>query len=82
MSQDPDDETDINFLMSMLATDYTDNDIDKIIAIQRKSRALKEAGVKPARTARPKATMAEAQDLIEKLGLRVKKTPSNFIRRD
>jgi hypothetical protein len=46
--------SDLDTLMSKLAVDMTDDDIDKIVAYQRERRGEMETGVRPKRNPSPK----------------------------
>jgi len=50
MTIKPDPTLTLDMLMSDTATNYTDQDIDAIIAYHRQSRANRAAGIKPARS--------------------------------
>lgn len=65
MSNDPND---IDLLMSLDPLEYTDKDIDIIIAYHRNQRAMRESGVRGAKAKKdtgPKTTID-----LEKLGLK------------
>ena len=55
--------SDLDDLMSKLVEDYTTQDIDKIIAIQRKARADFELGIKPQKD-KPKADLTKLKEIL------------------
>ena len=69
MSDEPDD---IDRLMEIDPTELSRQDLDRIIAYQRKQRALREAGVK---TKKPKMEMPPGASLDELLDSMPKPPP-------
>ena len=78
MSDEPEETTlvtpsDLDAFMSLNAIDYTDRDIDIIIAYQRQQRSQRESGVKPKR---PKAA-GTVKISLEALGLKKAAPPKS-----
>jgi hypothetical protein len=77
-STGPDEPNDIDTLMSIDPLDLSTQDLDRIIAYQRKQRAAREAGV---RTKKPRGEAPPAVSLETLLGASPKPAPVNIIRR-